>query len=90
MNFEGGGKWQKTTKNPNKREKKKTKQNPSTKPAAWEGIAEQAQLDISQNHTYIPKILGLSCNRLQLHVKLIAADSTQLLKGLGYHSCRAL
>lgn len=48
-----------------------------------EGIAEQAQLDFSQYCTHIPKIVGLSCNRLQLHVKLIAADSAQLLKGLG-------
>lgn len=38
----------------------------------WEGKAEQAQLDFSQYHTHIPKIVGLSCNRLQLHVKLIA------------------
>lgn len=53
-----------------------------------EGIAEQAQLDFSQYRTHIPKIVGLSCNRLQLNVKLIAADSAQLLKGLGCHSCR--
>lgn len=72
------------------KQKKKIQTKASTKPSAWEVIAEQAQLDFSQYHTYTPKILGLFCNRLQLCVKLIAADSTHLLKGLGYHSCRAL
>lgn len=92
VHFEEGGKWQKCTKSPNQKKKnpktKHTKQKSPTNPpqnllpGKVEGIAEQTQLDFSQHRAYIQEGLGVFCNRLQLRVKILAADSTQLLKGL--------